>query len=175
MKICSATYFHLYSPRIRLQNDKFSWQCRTVVSFFIVGVLSKNVDHHGWLKTKNWKKHWQKCPKAVTKKKLKFVSKHKWFKMSYLDVFWKYYFGNTTFYIHPHVPVDITRVSFNFIFSSRKSQSQQNLATKITHFTIYGFAQKISFILRTSAHLRLKIIHIFFYKKIIFLPEPRFS
>ena len=127
----------------------------------------------GWLKTKNWKKHWQKCPKAVTKKKLKFISKHKWSKMSYLDFFWKY-FGNTIFYIHPHAPVDITRVCFNFIFSSRKSQSQQNLATKITRFTIYSFAQKISLILRTSTHLRLKIILIFLIRKPFFCPSLDF-
>ena len=51
--------------------------------------------------------------------------------------FWKYYFGHTAlysviqrFYISPDAPIDITR------FSSRKSQSQQNLTKKITHFTI---------------------------------------
>ena len=175
MKICWATYFHLYSPRIRLQNDTFSWQCRTVVSFFIVGVLSKNVDHHGWLaEDKKLKKALAKMPKSSHQKKLKFISKHKWSKMSYLDFFWKYYFGNTIFYIHPHAPVDITRVCFNFIFSSRKSQSQQNLATKITRFTIYSFAQKISLILRTSTHLRLKIILIFLIRKPFFCPSLNF-
>ena len=44
--------------------------------------------------------------------------------------------------------------SLNFRFSSRKSQSQQNLAKKISHFTI----KFRSTILRTSTHLTLKII-----------------
>ena len=47
---------------------------------------------------------------------------------------------------------------FNIRFSSRKSQSQQNLAKKITHFTIQ-FRSKTSLILRTSTHLTLKIIY----------------
>ena len=40
------------------------------------------------------------------------------------------------FYIRPHVPVDIIRVFLVFRLYSRKSQSQQKLAKKITHFTI---------------------------------------
>ena len=45
--------------------------------------------------------------------------------------------GVKCFYICPEVPVDIIRVCFlNFRFSSTKSQSQQKLAKKITHFTI---------------------------------------
>ena len=48
----------------------------------------------------------------------------------------KYYFRHTHFYISPHVLVDIVRVFFNFRFSSRKSQSQQKVAKKNTHFTI---------------------------------------
>ena len=63
--------------------------------------------------------------------------------------------GIKCFYISPDVPIDITRVFFlNFRFSSRKSQSQQKLAKKITHFTI----QFRSTILRTPTHLTLKII-----------------
>ena len=41
-------------------------------------------------------------------------------------LFWSYNF----FHIRPHVPVDI------IFFSSRKFQKQQQLAKKITHFTI---------------------------------------
>ena len=41
-------------------------------------------------------------------------------------LFWSYNF----FHIRPHVPVDI------IFFSSRKFQNQQQLAKKITHFTI---------------------------------------
>ena len=44
--------------------------------------------------------------------------------------------GIPRFYICPDVLVDIIRVFFNFRFSSRKSQIQQKLAKKITHFTI---------------------------------------
>ena len=40
------------------------------------------------------------------------------------------------FKICPHVPVDIIRDFFNFRFFIRKSQSHQNLAKKMTHFTI---------------------------------------
>ena len=39
------------------------------------------------------------------------------------------------FYIRSNIPVDI-RVVFDIRFSSRKSQSQQKLAKKISHFTI---------------------------------------
>ena len=44
--------------------------------------------------------------------------------------------GMQKFYICPDVSVDIIILFFNFGFSSRKSQSQQKLAKKITHFTI---------------------------------------
>ena len=70
------------------------------------------------------------------------------------------FFENTTsgikhFYISPDVPIDNTRAFFlNFRFSSRKSQSQQKLAKKITHFTM----QFRSTILQTSTHLTLKMI-----------------
>ena len=40
------------------------------------------------------------------------------------------------FYIRQHVLVDTVRVFFNFRFFSSKSQSQQKLTKKITHFTI---------------------------------------
>ena len=47
------------------------------------------------------------------------------------------------FHIRPHIPVDIIRVFFLiFRLSSRKSQSQQNLAKKITHFTIQFRSEK---------------------------------
>ena len=44
--------------------------------------------------------------------------------------------GKQRFYICPDVQLDIIRVFFNFRFSSRKSQSQQKLAKKITLFTV---------------------------------------
>ena len=58
--------------------------------------------------------------------------------------------------IRLHVPVDIIGV-FYFRFWNRKSQSQQKLAKKITHFTIQ-FAQKTSLILRNSNHSTLRKI-----------------
>ena len=62
------------------------------------------------------------------------------------------------FYIRPYVPVDIiSGVSFNFKFSSRKSQSQQKLGKKWIILQ-YSFAQKTSLILRISTHLTLKRI-----------------
>ena len=39
-------------------------------------------------------------------------------------------------YINPHVPADIIKVFSDFIFSGRKSQSQQKLLIKITYFAI---------------------------------------
>ena len=49
------------------------------------------------------------------------------------------------FYIRPRVPVDIIRVFFfDFRFFSRKSQSQQKLAKKITHFTIQFCLKKLT-------------------------------
>ena len=44
--------------------------------------------------------------------------------------------GKQRFYICPDVQLDIIRVFFNFRYSSRKSQSQQKLAKKITLFTV---------------------------------------
>ena len=45
--------------------------------------------------------------------------------------------GMQRFHIRPHFPVDIIRVYFLiFRFPSRKSQSQQKLTKKITHFTL---------------------------------------
>ena len=44
--------------------------------------------------------------------------------------------GIQLFCIRPHVSLDIIRVFLIFYFSSRKSQSQQRLVKKITHFTI---------------------------------------
>ena len=57
------------------------------------------------------------------------------------SLIWNSFFENfisgiQSFYICPDVPLDITRFFFNFRFSSRRSQSQQRLAKKITHFTI---------------------------------------
>ena len=77
-------------------------------------------------------RHWKISPPQ----KRKIGPKHKWFKISYLKAFfWKYFSWHTLFYIHPHVPADIIRVFFNFRLFSRKSQSQQKLPKKITHFT----------------------------------------
>ena len=82
------------------------------------------------------KKKRAKTPKAFPKK-TKFGPKHKLLKISYLKLFfWKYFFG------HTNLLYSSTRVSrhhqsfFNFRFFSRKSQSQQKLPKKITHFTI---------------------------------------
>ena len=52
--------------------------------------------------------------------------------------------GIQRFYICADVSVDIVRVFFNFRFSSRKSQSQQNLA-KRSVILQYGFTQNTSF------------------------------
>ena len=45
------------------------------------------------------------------------------------------FLGIQHFYIRPHVPVGIG-VFFNFIFFSRKSQSQQKLEKKTFHYSL---------------------------------------
>ena len=60
------------------------------------------------------------------------------FKISYLELFfWKYYYGHATL-LYSSTRSSGHHQSFFLIFrfSSRKSQSQQKLAKKITHFTI---------------------------------------
>ena len=53
--------------------------------------------------------------------------------------------GIKSFCICPEVPVDIIRVCFfNFRFSSRKSQNQQKLAKKITHFTTHFCSKNLT-------------------------------
>ena len=56
------------------------------------------------------------------------------------------------FYIRPHIPVDSIRAFFNFRFSSRKSQSQQKLAKKITHFTIQFRSKTLTSFTNLNSH-----------------------
>ena len=97
------------------------------------GGLSKNVDNRGCPTTKNYKKNnkkkknWLKSPKDVPKKwtldqNINDSKTHIW--DSFFEIlFWVYQWTWPEFFS-------------NFIFSSRKSQSQQKLVKKITHFTI---------------------------------------
>ena len=57
------------------------------------------------------------------------------FKLSHLEFFfWKYYFGHTNFL---YLSTRSSRLFFFLVrFSNRKSQSQQKLAKKVTHFII---------------------------------------
>ena len=65
------------------------------------------------------------------------------FGIAFLKIlFWAYYFFGRIY--SPHVAIDIIRVFFYFRFSSRKSQNQQNLAKKITHFTIQFFSKDLT-------------------------------
>ena len=83
------------------------------------------------------KNHWLKRPKAVPPKKrnldqnINDSKSHIWNSLLKNTIS-----GIQRFCICPDVPVDIIRVFFNFRFSCRKSQSEQKLAEKITHFTI---------------------------------------
>ena len=54
--------------------------------------------------------------------------------------------GVKSFYICREVPVDIIIVClfFNFRLPSRKSQSQQKLAKKITHFTTQFYSKNLT-------------------------------
>ena len=83
------------------------------------------------------RKHWLKHPKAVLQK-TKFGPRYKWFKISYLELFyWKYYFWHTTFFYSSTCSSEHHQSSFfDFRFSRRKSQNQQKLSIKITYFAI---------------------------------------
>ena len=73
-------------------------------------------------------------PFSSLPKKTKFETNYKWFKSSYLKFFfWKYFFGHTTFL---RTFQWTSEFFLDFRFSNRKSQSQQKLAKKITHFSI---------------------------------------
>ena len=63
--------------------------------------------------------------------------------MSYLEFFFgKYYFWHTTLlYLSRNSSGHHQSFFFNFRISVRKSQSQQKLAKKITHFTIFSTLQ----------------------------------
>ena len=90
----------------------------------------------GWkrkIKKTHWIKHFEALPQRT-----KFGPKCKNDSKSHI---WNSFFENLIsgiqyFYIRPHVPLDIITVFFNFRFSIRKSQSQQNVVKKIIHFTI---------------------------------------
>ena len=103
------------------------------------------------------KKQWLKCPKA-NPKKTKFGPKSNDSKSDIWNSVFENIIPDICFYVCPDFPEDIIRFFFfNFRFSSRKSQSQQKLARKITHFIIQSFSNT-SLILRNSTHLTLEII-----------------
>ena len=52
--------------------------------------------------------------------------------------------GIQRIHICPDVPKNMIRVFFNFMFSCRKSQSQQKLAKTIKHFTIQFHSKNIT-------------------------------
>ena len=52
--------------------------------------------------------------------------------------------GIQHFLVRPYVPVDIIRLSFNFVISSRKSQSQQKLAKTIIHVIIQSRSKHLA-------------------------------
>ena len=97
-------------------------------------------------------------PKALPQKS-KVGPKYKWFKTSYLQLFfWKYYFECTISFIFVRTFQWTSSKFFYSKFFSRKSQREQRLAKKKSLILQYSFAQKISLILRTSTHFTLKII-----------------
>ena len=88
------------------------------------------------------KKHWLELPKAVSKKRN--LDQNINFKVSYLNYFFENIILCVRFYICPDVPVKIIEFFFNFRFFNRKSQSQQILAKRITHFTIQFRAKNLT-------------------------------
>ena len=90
-------------------------------------------------------KHWLKRPRAVPQKNHwpNWLTKYKWFKISYLEFFfWKYYFGHTTFLYFSRSSSGHHQSFFYFRFSSRKPQRQQKLAKNNTHFTTQFLLKK---------------------------------
>ena len=97
--------------------------------------MSKNVTHRGSPTTKYKKKYRLKHLKAVPQKAIP-GPKYKWFKISRLEFFFKkYYYGYTTFLYSSTRYSGHHQSFFNSTFSNRKSQHQQKLAKKISHFT----------------------------------------
>ena len=66
-----------------------------------------------------------------------------------------FYFFNNYIFVHMFQSTSSKYFFFNFRFSSRKSQSLQKIAEKVTYFTIQ-FCSKTSLISRTSTHSTLK-------------------
>ena len=108
------SYLNPHHHFYHIQAFSFSELCplfRTVRSFLMVWGLSKNVNHHGWLTTKNFKITLAKTSQNNPRKQnldpeINNSKLHTWI------------------------------LSFSFRFSGRKSWSQQKQAEKVTHFTI---------------------------------------
>ena len=96
------------------------------------------------------KKQWLKCLLTVSQK-MKFEPNYKWFKSPYLELlFWKYYFGHTTFL--RMFQWTSSEFFLDFRFSSRKSQSQQKLAKEITHFFIRFNSKHLTYFVNLNSH-----------------------
>ena len=97
---------------------------------------------------KKLKKHWLKRLLAVSQK-TKFETNYKWFKNSYLEfLFWKYFFEHTTFL---RTFQWTSEFFLDFRFSSRKSQSQQKLAKKITDFSIRFNSKHLTYFINLNS------------------------
>ena len=104
--------------------------------------ISKKIGHHGWPKRKKLKLYLLKRPKTVPRKrnldeKINDSKSH------------------------------IRSLSFNFRFFSSKSQSQQKLAKKITHFTIKFRSKNLTYFTNLTVTQNCKNFH--------FTNFPKFS
>ena len=115
----TSLFIYIYFTYLTKKLQKScNWTCylqfiwRAIESFFMVRALSKNVGYHGWPMTKNLKLYWLKCHKQSQKK---IATRKKMIQTSCLE---------------------FISLPINFRFSGTKSQSQQKLAKKITHFPI---------------------------------------
>ena len=97
--------------------------------------MSPTMVHRRRKNQKKKNKYRLKHLKAVPQK-TKLGPKYKWFKISHLEFFfWRYYYGYTNFLYSSTRCSGHLQSFFNSTFSNRKSQNQQKLAKKITHFT----------------------------------------
>ena len=111
---------------------------RAVGSFFMVGGLSKNVDHQGWPTTKSTLK--------LSPKNEDLDQNINDSKISYLEFFfWKYYFGHTKF-LYLSRRSSGYHQSFFLIsdFLAENLKANKNLQ-KRSHVLQYSFAQKLHY------------------------------
>ena len=111
----------------------------------MVGVLRKNVVHHGWSTMKNKKKHWLKRLKAFPKKR-SLDQNINTSKSHICNSFFENDISNTTL-VHTF---QWTSSEF-FLFQSQSLKVNKNWQKKTTHFTIQFRSKNITYFIAGGA------------------------